>query len=125
MTSPFIWSEILLFTVPIAIIYFVNQYFKSYLKYFEEYPLTLAILLIPLWLTLIKSFSSLIFGFSLVAFIIFITSFALGLHLYDYIRFVNHFSFKKYYQPASRLVFIILSAFLLGLILLRIYTYFA
>lgn len=124
MTSPFIWSELLLYLVPIVIIYLMHKYFKAYLKYFKSYPLSLAILLIPLWLILIKLFSSLIFGFSLVSFIVFITSFALGLHLYDYVRLVEVFSFKRYYPPASRLIFTILSAFLFGLILLRFYTYF-
>ena len=77
MTNDFVFSELLLYIVPVVIIFVVQKYLKSYLKFFDKYPLNLAILLLPLWLTLIHLFSKLIFGFSLIPFILFITAFAL------------------------------------------------
>lgn len=124
MTNTFIWAEVLLYLVPPIIIFVVNKYLKSYLKYFRGYPLNLAILLLPLWLVLIHLYSLLIFGFSLVPLILFITAFVLGIHLYDFIRRIDKFTFKKYYLPASQLIYTMFSVFLMGLIILRIITYF-
>lgn len=124
MTNDFVFSELLLYIVPVVIIFVVQKYLKSYLKFFDKYPLNLAILLLPLWLTLIHLFSKLIFGFSLIPFILFITAFALGLQLYDYIRRIDMFTFQEYYMPASQLISKMFSAFLVGLVILRVYTYF-
>lgn len=124
MTNSFVLSELLMYIIPPVIIFLVQKYYKPYLKYFSAFPLNLAILLLPLWLMLIHLFSVLIFGFTLVPYILFITAFALGLQLYDYIRYINEFTFKDYYLPATQLVYSIFSSFLLGLIILRVYTYF-
>lgn len=124
MTNSFIWSELGLYLIPILIVFLVQRYGQGYLKYFDNIPLSLSIILIPLWLTLIHLFSVLIYSFSLIPFVLFISAFLLGLHLYDYIRYVDEFTFRDYYQPASSYLFIILSAFLFGLICLRVYTYF-
>lgn len=124
MTNEFVLSELLLYIVPVIIIFVVQKYLKSYLKFFDKYPLNLAILLLPLWLTLIHLFSKLIFGFSLIPFILFITAFALGLQLYDYIRRIDMFTFQEYYMLASQLISKMFSAFLVGLVILRVYTYF-
>lgn len=124
MTNEFIWSELLLYIIPIVVIFGVQIYGRGYLKYFEGFPLNLSILLIPLWFVLIHLFSVLIFSFSLLPYILFISAFLLGLHLYDYIRRVDVFTFKAYYGPASARLFLILTSFLMGLIILRVYTYF-
>lgn len=121
---PFKWIELLLYTLPILLVWVVERFFKHYLKYFKAWPLNLAIILIPMWLVLIYSFSWLIFDYNLVPYIVFITAFMLGLHLYDHIRRIDEFSYNTYYRPASRLVFTALSAFLVGLMVLRLITYF-
>ena len=59
MTNEFVLSELLLYIVPVIIIFVVQKYSKLYLKFFDKYPLNLAILLLPLWLTLIHLFSKL------------------------------------------------------------------
>lgn len=124
LTNEFIWSELLLYIIPIVVIVSVQRYGQDYLKFFEEFPLNLSIVLIPLWLVLIHLFSVLIFSFSLLPYILFMATFLLALHLYDYIRRVNVFTFRAYYEPASARLFLILTAFLIGLIILRFYTYF-
>ena len=124
LTNEFIWSELLLYIIPIVVIVSVQRYGQDYLKFFEEFPLNLSIVLIPLWLVLIHLFSVLIFSFSLLPYILFMATFLLALHLYDYIRRVNVFTFRTYYEPASARLFLILTAFLIGLIILRFYTYF-
>ncbi|MBZ6526690.1 hypothetical protein HYQ40_02800 [Aerococcaceae bacterium DSM 111021] len=124
MSNSFVLSELLLYIVPPVIIFLVQKYMKSYLKFFDKYPLNLAILLLPLWLTLIHLFSTLIFGFSLIPYILFITAFSLGLQLFDYIRRIEEFTFRDYYLPAAQLAYSVFSAFLVGLVILRIYTYF-
>lgn len=124
MTNNFVWSEILLYVVPLIIIALVQRYGAPYLKYFDKYPLNLSMVLIPLWLVLIHIFSLLIYSFSLVPYVLFISAFLLGLHLYDYIRRVDVFTFRQYYILASARLFLILSSFLIGLALLRFYTYF-
>lgn len=112
-------GEILQYILPLAMIYLVNRYFRSYLKFVPSWPLTMAIILIPTWLVLIYNFGWIIFGFNLLPFSILLTSFMLGLHLYDYIRRIDRFYIQNYYLPASELIFLSLTAFLVGLILLR------
>lgn len=124
MASKFQWIEIILYLAPVLTVYFTQKYFKHYLKYFKGWPLTLAIVLIPLWLVMIHSFGWLIFDYNLVPYILFLTAFMLGVQLYDYVRRVDEFWYKDYYQPASQLVFTSFTAFLVGLILLRFLTYF-
>ena len=123
MASKFQWVEILLFLVPVAVVYVAHKYFRPYLKYFKGWPLSLAIVLTPSWLVLIDSFGWLIFDYNLVPYILFITAFMLGCHLYDYVRRVDEFFYRDYYQPASQLIFMSLTSFLTGLIILRFITY--
>ncbi len=124
MASKFQWVEILLFITPIIVVYVSNKYFRPYLKYFKGWPLSLAILLLPLWLVLIFEFGWLVFEYNLVPYILFITAFMLGCQLYDYVRRVDEFFYRDYYQPASQLVFTSFTSFLTGLVLLRFITYF-
>ena len=70
---PFSLGEFLNYVVPLIIIWIVNRYYRSYLKFFKQWPLTLAILLIPMWLVLIYNFGWLTFGFNVLPFIIHIT----------------------------------------------------
>lgn len=124
MASKFHWVEIILFLVPVIVVYVSDKYFRPYLKYFKGWPLTLAILLLPLWLVLIHEFGWLIFDYNLIPYILFITAFMLGCHLYDYVRRIDEFFYRNYYRPASQLVFTSFTSFLTGLIILRFITYF-
>lgn len=124
MASEFHWIEIILFLVPVIVVYVSDKYFRSYLKYFKGWPLTLAILLLPLWLVLIHEFGWLIFDYNLIPYILFITAFMLGCHLYDYVRTIDEFFYRDYYRPASQLIFTSFTSFLAGLIILRFITYF-
>ncbi|MGX7076411.1 hypothetical protein [Globicatella sanguinis] len=121
---PFSLSELMIYIMPILMVYLIQKYFKDYLKFFKEWPLTMAIILIPLWLTSIYLLGWLIFDYNLVPFILFFSCFILGLQLYDYVRSIDHFTFKNYYLMASKLLFQHLSAFFLGLVILRLFTYF-
>lgn len=122
--NQFRWIEIVFYLMPFLLVGIINRYFKHYLKFFKKWPLTLAIVLLPLWLALIYAFGWLIFDYNMVPYILFLTAFMLGLHLYDHIRRINEFSYQTYYRPASQLVFVSLSAFLVGLMVLRLITYF-
>src|SRR5699024_7199793 len=105
-------------------VYLIQKYFKEYLKIFKEWPLTMAIILIPLWVTSIYLLVWLIFDYNLVLFILFFLCFILCLLLYVYVRHIDHFTFNNYYLMASKLLFQHLSAFFLGLVILRFFTYF-
>ena len=48
---PFSLSELMIYITPILMVYLIQKYFKEYLKIFKEWPLTMAIILIPLWVT--------------------------------------------------------------------------
>lgn len=120
---PFSLGEFLNYVVPLVIIWIVNRYYRSYLKFFKHWPLTLAILLIPMWLVLIYNFGWLTFGFNVLPFIILLTAFMLGLQLFYMVREIDRFYFQSYYLPASELIFSILTAHLVGLILLRWWTF--
>ena len=124
MINAFIISELLLYILPPVIIYLLLNRFQYIFTYFKNWPLNLSLLLIPLWLTLIHCFSILIFTYSLLPLAIFLTIFVLFIHLYQYIRLIQVFHFKKYYPLASRLAFLCFSSFLLSLVILRIFTYF-
>ncbi|MBR7928126.1 hypothetical protein KBI51_08040 [Aerococcaceae bacterium zg-ZUI334] len=116
--------ELLLYIVPCIAIYGVQRYLKPHLKYFKQWPITMAMLLIPLWLTLIYLFGWLIFDYNLIPFVLFFSCFVLGLQLYDYVKRISVFTYRQYYLPATKLLFQHLSSFLIGLVLLRIMTYF-
>lgn len=118
------WVEILLYVVPFITIFLTQKYFKSSLKYFVQWPLTVAIVLIPLWLTTIYLFGWLLYDLNVLPFILLICCFSLLLQLYDYIRTINHFTFNRYYLLASKLFFTQLTMFLIGLMILRILTLF-
>lgn len=111
--------ELILYILPLVMILLTNKYFKSYLKYFKHWPLTLAICLLPTWLVLIYAFGWLTFGFNILPLILLLLAFTLGVQLYAYLKRTDHFYFQAYYLPASELSFVILSMHLLGLILLR------
>lgn len=117
--SSFSLAEFFQYLFPLAMIYIINRYFRSYLKFLPSWPLTMAIVLIPTWLVLIYNFGWIIFDFNVLPLSILLSSFALGLHLYDYIRRIDRFFFQAYYLPASELLFLSSTAFLIGLILLR------
>lgn len=124
MTNPFIFSEIFLYIIPPVVIFLIHSKYREHLKFWDEYPLTMAIILIPLWIMLIHLFSQLIFSFSLIFFAIMFAGLAVAIHLFDYIRSIRRFEFKKYYRSAGFVIFASLSMFLIGLIFLRMYTYF-
>lgn len=121
---PFSLSDIMIYLTPILTVFLCQKYFKSSLKYFAGWPLTMAIVLTPLWITSIYLLGWLIFDYNLLPFILFFSCVLLLLHLYDYVRRIDHFTFQSYYLIASKLLFQHLSAFFFGLILLRIVTYF-
>ncbi len=124
MINHFIFSELLLYVLPVVVVYLLKTKYHFILDYFKEWPLKLYIVLLPLWMVLIRSFSVLIFGYSLLNLSIFISIYVLFVHLFFYIREIDQFRFKEYYLEAGLILFICQTAFLSSLILLRIYTYF-
>ncbi|NKZ29961.1 hypothetical protein HF969_07685 [Facklamia miroungae] len=97
----------------------MKKYGKPYFTYFADWPLNLAICLLPTLFVLIYDFGWLIFGFNTLPFIFLFASFAIGVYLHDYMRSVDHFYFKAFYMPASELLFYILVFHLVGMVLLR------
>ena len=124
MPNKFLITELLLYILPFVLIYFGLRYGKFFLKRFKNLPLTIAIVLLPAWLGLIDSLSKLVFSFSLLPVSIYLTVFCLAVHLYKYIQGLAEFRLVPYYLAASKVAFTALSGFLLGLYLVRIYTYF-
>lgn len=86
--------------------------------------LTVETILLPSLIFSIKSFSLLIFNFSVMPIFVLIIGFALHIQLYDYIRYIDEFTLSAYWLKASRLIAFLLTACLIGLIGLRVYTYF-
>lgn len=121
---PFSLSEIFIYLFPVLSVYLCQRYLKPYLKIFDKWPITMAILMLPLWVTSIYLLGWLIFDYNLLPFILFFSCFILGLQLYDYVKSIDHFSFQEYYLPASKVLFLHLSSFLIGLMILRFFTYF-
>ncbi|MGY4104785.1 hypothetical protein ACWOA0_04075 [Ignavigranum ruoffiae] len=124
MINHFVFGEIFLYLVPPLLIYLLQNKFHFVLDYFKTFRINLQILLLPLCLSLIQSFSVLIFTYSLLPLALFLTIFILFIHLYYYIQGIAIFDFKEYFPGAAKLAFLCLSSFLLGLVILRIYTYF-
>lgn len=124
MVNEFVLGEILLFLVPAFIVHYIKSRQGDFFTIIQGWPLSYSILLLPLCMSLIKAFSLLIFSYSLLSLAIFLTIFILFIHLYDFIKGIPVFHFRDYYLPAARIAFLSLSAFLLGLVILRIYTYF-
>ncbi|WP_124057539.1 hypothetical protein [Vaginisenegalia massiliensis] len=120
---PFVWFELMIYFLPILLVWLIQRYFRDYLKFFPDWPLSLAQVLIPFWLVLIYELGWLLYDLNVLPFVFFYTAFLLGLQLYDYIRRIDHFSFRHYYKPASELFFTILSCFLFSMMLLRLITY--
>ncbi|MBG9979635.1 hypothetical protein HZY91_02115 [Facklamia sp. DSM 111018] len=118
------FAEVVMYGIAILMVIVINRYFRSYLKYFEHWPLNLAIILLPTCLVLIYNLGWIIYGLNILPVIILLTAFVLGLQLYYYIRQVEVFYFQAYYLPASELVFMIFSTFLVGLLMLRIWLLF-
>lgn len=123
MTNSFVLGELLLYFVPVAVVYLLVNEFKPLLSYFKRWPLSVALVLLPLWMVLIHAFSSLIFGYSLLSLALFLAMYCLFVHLYFYIRTIDVFTFKGYYLKAANILFFALSAFLFSLIVLRFITY--
>lgn len=124
MINNFVFGEILLYLTPPLIIYLLRNKFQYIFDYFSPNRINIQMLLLPLWMSLIRSFSVLIFTYSLLPLALFLTIFVLFIHLFYYIQGISRFEFSKYYPGASKLAFLCLSSFLVGLVLLRIYTYF-
>lgn len=124
MPNRFIITELLLYILVVSL-------FFGYLFVRKHEPitprpkwLTIETILLPSLIFSIKSFSLLIFNFSIMPIFILIIGFALHLQLYDYIRHIDEFTLSAYWLKASRLIVFLLSACLIGLIGLRVYTYF-
>lgn len=124
MTNAFVLGELLLYFVPIAVIYLLVNEFQEILTVNKEWPLSLAIVLLPMWMVLIHAFSSLIFGYSLLNLALFLAVYCVFIHLFQYVRTIDTFTIKGYYLKAGNVLFYALSAFLFSLVLLRIFTYF-
>lgn len=86
--------------------------------------LTFETIMLPSLLLSIQSFSLLIFNFSILPVYVIIIAFALQLHLYEYIRRIDEFTLSAYWSNASRLIAFLLSACLIGIMGVRLITYF-
>lgn len=125
MTNQFLFVEIIMFLIPPVLIFVIRRWFKDYLHFFPGFKLTEAMVLLPMWFTLIHSFSQLIFGYSIIFFVFLMTFFALGIHLYDYIKHVRVFSMQKYFYEATKILFVFSTTMLCSIILLRFISYFS
>ena len=117
---PFDWRELLLYLLPVIYVFLFDRFFREAMSSFSFYKFSLAEMLLPMWWVLIHGFSSFIFGFSLGLLTLYLTLIILVVHLYDYIRRIDVFSYRRYLHQASRVVFLSFSSLLLGLMLLRI-----
>lgn len=125
MTNQFLFIEIIMFLLPPLLIFVIRRWFKGFLQFFPEFKLTEAMILLPMWFTLIHSFSQLIFGYSIIFFVFLMAFFSVGVHLYDYIKRVKVFSMKKYFYEATKILFIFSSVMLCSMIVLRFLSYFS
>ncbi|MCR8969166.1 hypothetical protein [Facklamia sp. 7083-14-GEN3] len=123
-TSDFSVFELLLYIIPLTMIFLIKKYGRPYLTYFKNWPITLAICLLPTLFVLIYGFGWLIFGFNVLPFIILFSSFSIGVQLHKYMQEIDCFYFNKFYLPASELLFYLLVFHLVGMILLRWWTIF-
>ena len=118
--QPFDWRELLLYLLPVIYVFLFDRFFREAMSSFSFYKFSLAEMLLPMWWVLIHGFSSFIFGFSLGLLTLYLTLIILVVHLYDYIRRIDVFSYRRSLHQASRVVFLSFSSMLLGLMLLRI-----
>lgn len=124
MINHFIWGEILLYATILGGIYYFPRWQKSPFPVVWGFPLDAYVMSLPLLISLMYAFSSLIFTYSLLPLIFFLTTFAVFVDLYDYLRRVAVFEIKAYLQQGVRVIFLCFLAFLTSLVILRIYTYF-
>ena len=124
MGAGFSVGELLQYLIPVAMIFIIRRYYRGYLKFFPSWPRTLAMVMTPTWIILIYNFGHFIFSFNVLPIIVLIIACLLGIQLYDYVRQIEVFYFQAYYLRASKLIFVFLTIFLLGLIILRWWTLF-
>lgn len=122
--TPFSMGEILLYLYPIALFFIVDYFFKDYLLYFLGWPISYSILFIPSILVMIQCFGRILFQLNIIPFAIFLSTFVVAVHLYQYILVIDEFTYQKYYLKFAKIIFSSLFAFLVGLIILRFYEYF-
>lgn len=120
-SSPFKFLEILFYILPGLLIYCLKRWGRPYFQILKGLPLTFEMCLIPSWFVLIYSFGWLIFGFNYLPITLLLTSFTLGLQFYGYLQTIEEFTFKKYLPLAFKLLFVLLSFNLVGVILLRLW----
>ena len=121
---PFMLRELVLVLAPFVAFYYAYAFLGPSLNLIKKFKLTVPFLLLPLWMMLIYIFGNLLFRYNLLPFALFVACFEQGLFLYNYVRKINVFTFKRYYIGASNLLFIQLTLFLIGLIGTRILTWF-
>lgn len=122
--NEFHFWECLLYLWPIVNIFIIERYFKNYLKFSSNWPLSLGLVLIPLWLVLIYSFGYLIFQLNILPIIILLTAFSVGVYLSETIRNYRQFFWKDHYLKITEIIFMLLSVHLFSLLLLRWWVFF-
>ncbi len=115
-----------MYLLPILSIYYFKRYSFPQLRQIMGWRITLAIYCLPILMVLISSLSVLIYDFNLLPLILFISTIVLLMVLYQQAKNpkTGPFRFKRFYLPASKILFTLFFFFVLSLILLRFYTYF-
>ncbi|UUX33998.1 hypothetical protein [Fundicoccus culcitae] len=122
--TPFSMGELLLYLYPLVMYVIIEYFFKDYFSYFSGWPLSYSVIFIPSWLVIIYWFGRIIFQLNILPLAIFLTTFVVAVHLYQYVRTIDEFTYQAYYPKVTKIIFTSLSAFLLGLILIRFYEYY-
>lgn len=117
--------EIVLFLTPIVLIVL----FKTKLSWvtktiYDQLGLNLSFILLPVWFSVIYCFSHLLFDVSIVPWLIFISSAFLIYFLLEYIKPIKVFRARDFIDKSSRLLFVLTSAFMLSIMIVRVISYF-
>lgn len=104
--------------IPILAMGIIRLFFQDLLKLWPTYPISIAQVLIPLWLVLINIWSIEILGYSYWAFIFCPLSIALIIDLRRYCLKESHFTLYNYFKHATNLIFVFLTMQQISFILL-------
>ncbi|MGX7349862.1 hypothetical protein [Dolosicoccus paucivorans] len=109
---------------PILVMVVIGMFFQDFLKQWPAYPISIAQVLIPLWLVLIHIWSIEVLGYSYWAFVFCPLSIALIIDLRRYCLKERYFTLYNYFKHATHLIFVFLTAQQLSFIVLGWFMWF-
>lgn len=121
--QPFAIYELLFYILPIVAIFVAVRFVRPMLREVSSFPLTLPMLWLPLWIVIIEGFGWRLYDMSFFPMWCDIMLLVLWLHYFDYIRRVDAFEWRPYLKIAAKLMFTTSSLLLIGMAILRIFTY--